>query len=144
MASRGRLAGKASSADAVEGSLSPGRDDAKHGSNGFKETKVKYDMFSVSPPESEQDVEEDSSDTQLSRMSSPVSVDAPWVATPWVLADPLFQDMSQPYRHYLSYCRFLPRPSHELATFLSWHTLTTSTSYRPRVQRSRLLRWCTG
>jgi hypothetical protein len=25
--------------------------------------------------------------------------------TPWALADPLFQDLEYPYRHYLSYCK---------------------------------------
>jgi hypothetical protein len=58
---------------------------------------------SPSPPPESPHVE-----TQLVRRDSSsdsaVAVDA---ATPWVLVDPLFQDLNPSYRYYLSYCMSL-------------------------------------
>lgn len=91
VASRGKLAGKTSSAPLIAGS-NPNqleyRDDTSMRSSS-EEAPILYDFQVVQEPENTYHM----------------------LSTPWVLVDPLYQDLSHPYRHYLSYCKFHVCPS---------------------------------
>lgn len=85
VASRGKFAGKKSTANGSEG---------KNEENSEKEISKSWEY---------------KSGTKLGHGTNDEMgmVHAEEMTSPWVLTDPLFQDMGQPYRYYLSYCEFI-------------------------------------
>lgn len=98
VASRGKLAGKTSSA-AVHGQEDPGTSPASfpevRSLSGSPTTSSFFSDASTGSPDSQ---------LQLARRRSPST--EPSCANQYVLIDPLFQDLSSTHRYYLSYCKF--------------------------------------
>jgi hypothetical protein len=102
IASRGKLAGKTSSAD-VSALPSPSR-----GASPKKDHQPHHHEDRVrdsSPRVLESTTTDDNSRTEdwqlISRNPEPADAE---ISSPWVLTDPLMQDLSHPYRYYMSYC----------------------------------------
>lgn len=105
VASRGKLAGRTSSAP-VDGL----------GGGGAKPVQMMSFATSTHPPSVDSSCSMDSPDSTPQTPQTPQSSEdmqliplspsaSSSVASPWVLADPLFQDMQHSHRYYLSYCK---------------------------------------
>lgn len=92
IASRGKLAGKTSSAD-VSAVAGP----KEHRREARSRSSSLQTPASVTTEENRSHTD----DWQLVPQDEPADAE---FSSPWVLADPLTQDLSHPYRHYLSYC----------------------------------------
>ena len=100
VASRGKLAGQTSSA-AV--SNVPKTSQSRHSSRAPSPREaLKAEACPSEDPGGSSLVEEDA---QLVPWSPGTVAHRPGLEAPRVLVDPLFQDMSQAYRYYLSYCK---------------------------------------
>jgi hypothetical protein len=111
VASRGKLAGKTSSADAV-------RQPTKSESSSGRPSPV-------TRPARDADVD----DWQLVPHGI-IADEAP--PSPYILADPLVQDLSQSYRYYLTYCKYyLPPPAADMSN---------GHSHQPGLQRLSVVR----
>lgn len=107
VASRGKFAGRTSTANDVgqpesegsssrESSATPGQSPPKWtlGSDTVMGSEASHEVRLVHAPSPDRSGH---SPPALGELSSP-----------WVLADPLFQDLSHSYRYYLSYCKQFP------------------------------------
>ncbi|CRK19165.1 hypothetical protein BN1723_011797, partial [Verticillium longisporum] len=117
VASRGKLAGKSSAACLLSSSVAPHRASSsvtalpsnsssslRHANKGGAAARS---HAAPAPSAFHEDPDPGHVvDTQLCRRSPPATPGhAHGVpSTPWVLIDPIFQDIDQPYRYYLSYC----------------------------------------
>lgn len=102
VASRGKLAGKTLGGGSDSSSSGPGSSDGSSDSLPSRTPSLRLS----NEPDSEgvtgvDDVDPD--EMQLVRASEPTTTDFTF-SMPWTLVDPLYQDLSHPYRHYLSYC----------------------------------------
>lgn len=106
VASRGKLAGKTLSAPSSAPSSPPGR-------YGYGEWSAPSDASSSpvytctarSEAAGPDWAEAEAGDMELVPAMRPAEADAT-LCMPWTLVDPLYQDLSRPYRYYLSYCTF--------------------------------------
>lgn len=128
VASRGKFAGKTSLAS---GEDEPGAETYRE-SPGPQSSSESWTLSSGAPSPS-------GGDHNLQLVHA-MSTPADEVAGPWTLTDPLFQDLSQPYRYYLSYCEYICallgecrgladilQSPHEFARILSHMTCRTTT-----------------
>jgi hypothetical protein len=115
-ASRGKLAGN------LRQSPAPGRSTPARSVRGDRSSATSRASTPAGP----------SSEMQLVRAGDAYTDPADFeLSTPWVLVDPVFQDIDAPYRYYLSYCRYKCR--------LISPGILTVPSHKPPLQGSRLL-----
>lgn len=116
VASRGKLAGKTLSAPSSAPPSPACRD-------GYDEWSTPSDV-SLSPvfpaPSESTEPEWVDAETEGMELVPAIKPTDPTLFTPWTLVDPLYQDLSRPYRYYLSYCK-----SRNLWSLDTLHKLTS-------------------
>lgn len=104
VASRGKLAGKTSSAE-VSAVPSPKQHDHDHGQDkgkGSATPSPEMTPSTLSPVVNNEESQEENWQLVPFQDSTNISL-----SNSWTLADPLYQDLSYSYRHYMAYCASL-------------------------------------